>query len=137
MLLAVLSVCSEEELDGDDSDSDEDARTLMSPDINARRQQIKNKIMAVGRMQRVFQLLREEAENATELAAGFPLPGLGVGTPGLGAEGVAGRSLDGECSSGRRGGDVVSMLMQCQVRMVPGRSWARRACQADWVARHT
>ena len=108
----------------------------MSPDINARRQQIKNKIMAVGRMQRVFQLLREEAENATELAAGFPLPGLGVGTPGLGAEGVAGRSLDGECNSVRGGGDVVSILMQCQERMVLGRSWARRACQADWVVRH-
>ncbi|TRM56652.1 Metallo-dependent phosphatase-like protein [Schizophyllum amplum] len=91
MLLAILSICSEEELDGSDSDEDEDARALMSPDNSARRQQIKSKIMAVGRMQRVFQLLREETENATELASGFP----GLGVPGLGSEGVAGRSLDG------------------------------------------
>ncbi|KAF8995996.1 Metallo-dependent phosphatase-like protein [Cyathus striatus] len=72
MLLAVLSVCSAEELETE-SDSDEDGeRTEGGPtaaDIAARRQQIKNKIMAVGKMQRVFQLLREEAENATELIA--------------------------------------------------------------------
>jgi len=37
-------------------------------EIAQRRQQIRNKILAVGKMQRVFQLLREEAENATELS---------------------------------------------------------------------
>ena len=64
MLLAILSICSEEELTEDgDSSSDDDTRTLaeaaMSPtEYQARKQQIKNKIMAVGRMQRVFQLLR-------------------------------------------------------------------------------
>ncbi|KAG7095065.1 hypothetical protein E1B28_005855 [Marasmius oreades] len=73
MLLAILSICSEEELteDGESSDED-DTRTLagaaMSPtEYQARKQQIKNKIMAVGRMQRVFQLLREESESASEL----------------------------------------------------------------------
>ncbi|KAF9261140.1 Metallo-dependent phosphatase [Marasmius fiardii PR-910] len=65
MLLAILSICSEEELteDGESSSEGEDTRTLaeaaMSPtEYQARKQQIKNKIMAVGRMQRVFQLLR-------------------------------------------------------------------------------
>lgn len=93
MLLAVLAVCSEEELE--DSSSDEDdprgagTDLALSPnEIAARRQQIKNKILAVGKMQRVFQLLRcvflprrwantdgrilfyrEEAENATELSS--------------------------------------------------------------------
>ena len=76
MLLAILSVCSDQELesvsseeddadrqrglDGDDSDGD-DTRTVadLSPnEIADRRQEIKNKILAVGRMQRVFQLLR-------------------------------------------------------------------------------
>ena len=64
MLLAILSICSEEELTEEDSSGeDEETRTLadaaMSPaDYHQRRQQIKSKIMAVGRMQRVFQLLR-------------------------------------------------------------------------------
>jgi serine/threonine-protein phosphatase 2B catalytic subunit len=94
MLLAILSICSEEELLGSDDGSEDDSRTFadvqLSPaEVQQRRQQIKNKIMAVGRMQRVFQLLRfvslysfivdnpcthccavcyrEESENASEL----------------------------------------------------------------------
>ena len=54
MLLAILSICSQEELD--EPDSDEDKQN--ADDIAARRQAIKNKILAVGRMQKVFQLLR-------------------------------------------------------------------------------
>ncbi|TFK63936.1 Metallo-dependent phosphatase, partial [Pluteus cervinus] len=72
MLLAVLSVCSQEELVDSESDS-EDEETKAGPDAAARRQQIKSKIIAVGRMQRVFQLLREEAENATELNVDGPM----------------------------------------------------------------
>ena len=61
MLLAVLSVCSEEELE--DSSDEDDTRTIadlaLTPnEIGQRRQQIKNKILAMGRMQRVFQILR-------------------------------------------------------------------------------
>lgn len=56
MLLSVLSVCSEEELDGD---SEEEAKGDQTADeIQARREQIRNKIRAVGRMQRVFTILR-------------------------------------------------------------------------------
>lgn len=69
MLLAVLAVCSEEELEGagsvsDDRYDDEDETstiggTILSPsEVAQRRQEIKNKILAVGRMQRIFQLLR-------------------------------------------------------------------------------
>jgi serine/threonine-protein phosphatase 2B catalytic subunit len=79
MLLAILSICSEEELE-DSSDSDSDrgetgrtdadgdaemrdrtARTLglsTPAEVARRRQEIKSKIIAVGRLQRVFQLLR-------------------------------------------------------------------------------
>ncbi|KAF9043876.1 Metallo-dependent phosphatase [Hymenopellis radicata] len=67
MLLAVLSVCSSEELTESDSDSDEVMADSKGVDVEQRRQQIKNKILAVGRMQRVFQILREEAESASEL----------------------------------------------------------------------
>ncbi|KAJ2929566.1 hypothetical protein H1R20_g7537, partial [Candolleomyces eurysporus] len=73
MLLAVLSVCSEEELD---TDSDDEAKEVQAAEeITKRREQIKNKIRAVGRMQRVFTLLREESESATELAVAIPSEG--------------------------------------------------------------
>lgn len=91
----------EEELEETSSDED-DTRTMadfaLTPqEIAQRRQQIKNKILAVGRMQRVFQLLRcvtstfsftlgslvctlysEEAENASELSTATDADPLGV-----------------------------------------------------------
>ena len=57
MLLAMLNCCSKEELE---ESSDEE--TLISPtpseEASERRKVIKNKILAVGRMSRVFALLR-------------------------------------------------------------------------------
>ena len=67
MLLAILSICSAEELEESSEESTDVSdgeggkkfkEVLMSPDISARRQQIKNKILAVGRLQRVFNVLR-------------------------------------------------------------------------------
>jgi hypothetical protein len=61
MLLAVLSVCSPEELeDGSWSEEEEEPEHAYaeSADHAARREQIKNKIRAVGRMQLIFQNLR-------------------------------------------------------------------------------
>ncbi len=54
MLLAILSICTQEEL----AESDDSEGEVNVEDIAARRQLIKNKILAVGRMQKVFQLLR-------------------------------------------------------------------------------
>lgn len=89
MLLAVLSVCTQEELSDTSSDyaseyydpqaeedEEEEAREL-------RKEEIRNKILAVGKMQRVFQLLREEAESATELMTTTPPPPMPMGLPGL------------------------------------------------------
>ena len=108
MLLAILSTCSAEELeesseeptDVSDEERDKLGEMPMSPEISARRQMIKNKILAVGKLQRVFNALRyvpqvrnlitplmhlythrrEEAEGATELThsghlQSLPAPG--------------------------------------------------------------
>ncbi|KAH7922000.1 Metallo-dependent phosphatase [Leucogyrophana mollusca] len=98
MLLAILATCSQEELEDSSSEDDDDTRTIadlaLTPgEITDRRQQIKNKILAVGRMQRVFQLLREEAENASELSAltaeeGAAALGAGIGPERLGVQGT-------------------------------------------------
>jgi len=91
MLLAVLSVCSEEELS--EVDPDEGSEAGASPeDILKRREEIKNKILAVGKMQKIYEMLREESENATELAVGpdgaTALPGTKHGTDALGVQGA-------------------------------------------------
>jgi serine/threonine-protein phosphatase 2B catalytic subunit len=62
MLLAILQVCTEEELEeGSDAvDSSPTSPDLgMTPEqVQQRRDEIKTKILAVGKMQRVFQILR-------------------------------------------------------------------------------
>ncbi|VDB96282.1 unnamed protein product [Peniophora sp. CBMAI 1063] len=59
-LLAILKVCSEEELEDISSDEEEaeGAGAASESDLAARRQEIKNKILVVGKMQRLFQILR-------------------------------------------------------------------------------
>lgn len=95
MLIAILSTCSEDELREDLTP------TAISPfnpisapnspidpeSIEYKRRAIKNKILAIGRLSRVFQVLREESEKVTEFktASGGRLP---AGTLMLGAEGI-------------------------------------------------
>lgn len=92
MLIAILNTCSKEELEEDTRSSI--SSTPSSPPIptaedssEAKRRAIKNKILAIGRLSRVFQVLREESERVTELktASGGRLP---AGTLMLGAEGI-------------------------------------------------
>lgn len=92
MLMAILNTCSKEELEEDVTPSTISAPA--SPPIerdtetaDAKRRAIKNKILAIGRLSRVFQVLREESERVTELktASGGKLP---AGTLMLGAEGI-------------------------------------------------
>ena len=92
MLMAILNTCSKEELEEDATPSTVSAPA--SPPLerdtetsDAKRRAIKNKILAIGRLSRVFQVLREESERVTELktASGGKLP---AGTLMLGAEGI-------------------------------------------------
>lgn len=97
MLIAILSTCSEDELREDTSPGTVSSGPASPPltqvtsydpeSIEFKRRAIKNKILAIGRLSRVFQVLREESERVTELktAAGGRLP---AGTLMLGAEGI-------------------------------------------------
>lgn len=96
MLIAILNTCSKEELEeetplssGPHSPNVVNTSTAgMDPDSTEfKRRAIKNKILAIGRLSRVFQVLREESERVTELktASGGRLP---AGTLMLGAEGI-------------------------------------------------
>lgn len=89
MLIAILNTCSREELEDDTPISNGPASPAVSEpeSIEVRRRAIKNKILAIGRLSRVFQVLREESERVSELktASGGRLP---AGTLMLGAEGI-------------------------------------------------
>ncbi|KZS97166.1 Metallo-dependent phosphatase [Sistotremastrum niveocremeum HHB9708] len=89
MLVAVLNCCTKEELD---ESSDEEEVLPPTPaslqDQAERRKVIKNKIMAVGRLSRVFALLREESERVSELKNVSGSNRLPFGTLALGAEGI-------------------------------------------------
>ncbi|KAG8853762.1 3',5'-cyclic-nucleotide phosphodiesterase (PDEase) (3':5'-CNP) [Tulasnella sp. 330] len=66
MLIAILNCCSKEELEEDDR-IEEAMGTIPADETQERRKVIKNKILAVGRMSKVFALLREESEKVSEL----------------------------------------------------------------------
>ncbi|KAM3524225.1 hypothetical protein MY4038_007837 [Beauveria bassiana] len=90
MLIGILSICSEEELHEEASSTPPTAVTPGSHDTESlefRRRALRNKILAIGRLSRVFSVLREESEGVSELksASGGRLP---AGTLMLGAEGI-------------------------------------------------
>ncbi|KAK5089786.1 3',5'-cyclic-nucleotide phosphodiesterase (PDEase) (3':5'-CNP) [Exophiala xenobiotica] len=87
MLIAILNTCSKEELDETPLSGPVSPSISESDSTEAKRRAIKNKILAIGRLSRVFQVLREESERVTELktASGGRLP---AGTLMLGAEGI-------------------------------------------------
>ena len=93
MLIAILNTCSKEELEPEPSPPGKTGAPTPPVEENAietseaKKRAIKNKILAIGRLSRVFQVLREESERVTELktASGGKLP---QGTLMLGAEGI-------------------------------------------------
>ena len=99
MLIAILNICSKEELEEDEEEdrflgeSPANMPIDMTPgvasdDLAERRTVIKNKILAVGRMSRVFHVLREEAERVSELKIASGTGRLPYGTLALGSEGI-------------------------------------------------
>lgn len=96
MLLGILGTLSEEELRESPTSQSPDSVSpfpLPSPtsqdpnSIELRRRSIRNKVLAIGRLSRVFNVLREESERVKELktVSGGRLP---VGTLMFGVEGI-------------------------------------------------
>ncbi|KAI8816163.1 Metallo-dependent phosphatase-like protein [Fimicolochytrium jonesii] len=88
ILLSILNICSKEELDDNTAGVKVPQVIEDSAEQEARRQVIKNKIRAVGRMARTFQVLREESEHIMELKNVMGTQTLPPGTLALGAEGI-------------------------------------------------
>ncbi|QRV81821.1 protein phosphatase 3, catalytic subunit [Ceratobasidium sp. AG-Ba] len=91
MLMAILNCCSQEELEAEEeeiSPAEPDAEKTAEEDGAERRRVIKSKILAVGRMSRVFSLLREESERVSELKNVAGAGKLQQGSLATGAENV-------------------------------------------------
>ncbi|KAF5356536.1 hypothetical protein D9758_008273 [Tetrapyrgos nigripes] len=91
MLVAVLNTCTKEELEETDDEETALPSSPASPTVDEsgeRRKVIKNKIMAVGRVARVFALLREESERVSELKSVSGSSKLPYGTLASGSEGI-------------------------------------------------
>lgn len=90
MLIAILNICSKEELE-EEEEEEEWPSTPTAAQIDEQAEKrvvIKNKILAVGRMSRVFALLREEAERVSELKSASGSGKLPYGSLASGSEGI-------------------------------------------------
>jgi len=87
MLVAVLNICTQEELKESAEEPSSNVVTVDRDKVE-RRKVIKNKILAVGRISHMFSVLREESERVSELKSISGSSRLPYGTLALGAEGI-------------------------------------------------
>ncbi|ORZ03679.1 serine/threonine-protein phosphatase 2B catalytic subunit A1 [Syncephalastrum racemosum] len=90
MLIAILNICSQEELAEEQHRRSLDGPIESAPndEMEQRRMIIRNKILAVGKISRVFSVLRENSEQVMELKSRSPTGKVPLGTLALGAEGI-------------------------------------------------
>ncbi|EMR10187.1 serine/threonine-protein phosphatase 2B catalytic subunit [Pneumocystis murina B123] len=86
--ISILSICSEDEINDENSTKQSDSSVTDLAESEQRRQVIRNKIFAIGRLSRVFHLLRQESESITELKTISGNTKLPAGTLILGSEGI-------------------------------------------------
>lgn len=88
MLIAILNICSKDELADEEHKLSLSEPTATTEEQELRRTVIRNKILAVGKMSRVFSVLRENSERVMELKSLSPTGKLPLGTLALGVEGI-------------------------------------------------
>ena len=107
MLMSLLSICTEDELANNDTTSASEgesdtasengevirvasplARFKFDPEMEARKKVIRNKIIAVGRVAKMFSLLRTQSEAVSELKALMKTSSLPAGSLASGAAGL-------------------------------------------------
>lgn len=92
MLLAILNICSEEELLDGVKAENKKPKIIMdataAEEAELRKMVIRNKILAIGKISRVYSVLRENSERITELKSLSPSGRLPLGTLALGVEGI-------------------------------------------------
>lgn len=90
MLISLLNICSKEELEDEQlgAVTPGTSGAAAETEQEQRRKVIKNKILAIGRVSRLFQVLREESESVTELKTVSGSAKLPPGTLMLGSEGI-------------------------------------------------
>ncbi|KAI3647031.1 hypothetical protein MP228_007252 [Amoeboaphelidium protococcarum] len=88
MLVSVLSICSKEELEELEQSAADKKTDIIPEEVEARRNVIRNKIKAIGKMARVFNVLRDQSESIMELKSLMGTKQLPTGYLALGAEGI-------------------------------------------------
>ncbi|XP_044180901.1 serine/threonine-protein phosphatase 2B catalytic subunit gamma isoform-like [Acropora millepora] len=90
MLVNILNICTDEELEGEEDEEQSEAikrKEVIRSNMN-RKEVIRSKIWAIGKMARVFTVLREESESVVQLKGLTPSGHLPVGLLSGGKQGL-------------------------------------------------